>query len=203
MEPLEPIPSLMEATADRIRRAIILGELPLGSKLSEQKLADMLGVSRSPVHNALALLQYEGLVEVQPKVGSFVFTPSLKVAFDLCDHRAVLEQSHAAILELTKANWIGVREWDGQDLLYFTHLQVYRCAMDQIRYFVNVGKPRVREMEPCYDDLPTPYIMKAPEGHLPYDRHELNSIQTITVEITLKDGSVLKETFERGQVMIP
>lgn len=91
MKPLEPIPSLMEATADRIRRAIIMGELPLGSKLSEQKLADMLGVSRSPVHNALALLQYEGLVEVLPKVGSFVFTPSLKAAFDLCDHRAVLE----------------------------------------------------------------------------------------------------------------
>lgn len=91
MERLDPIPSLMEVTADRIRRAIILGELPLGSKLSEQKLADTLGVSRSPVHNALALLQYEGLVEVLPKVGSFVFTPSIKVAFDLCDHRAVLE----------------------------------------------------------------------------------------------------------------
>ncbi len=93
MERLEPIPSLMEATADRIRSAIILGELPLGSKLSEQKLADMLGVSRSPVHNALALLQYEGLVEVLPKVGSFVFTPSVKSAFDLCDHRAVLESA--------------------------------------------------------------------------------------------------------------
>lgn len=93
MERLEPPQSLMERTADRIRSAIILGELPLGSKLSEQKIADMLGVSRSPVHNALALLQYEGLVEVLPKVGSFVFTPGTKVAFDLCDHRSVLESA--------------------------------------------------------------------------------------------------------------
>lgn len=91
MERLEPSRSLMEVTADRIRSAIVSGELELGSKLSEQKLANMLGVSRSPVHNALALLQYEGLVVVQPHVGSFVFTPGIKEAFDLCDHRSVLE----------------------------------------------------------------------------------------------------------------
>lgn len=106
MEPLDRIPSLMEATADRIRRAIILGELPLGSKLSEQKLADMLGVSRSPVHNALALLQYEGLVEVLPKVGSFVFTPSLKAAFDLCDHRTVLECASLQMAMETNSNML-------------------------------------------------------------------------------------------------
>jgi len=91
MKRLEPVRSLMEVTADRIREAIIHGELPLGSKLSEQKLAETLGISRSPVHNALALLQYEGLVTVQPKIGSFVFSPDIKQALDLCDHRAVLE----------------------------------------------------------------------------------------------------------------
>lgn len=91
MKPLAPQRSLMEITVDRIRDAIISGELPLGSKLSEQKLAETLGISRSPVHNALALLQYEGLVVVQPNVGSFVFTPSVKEALDLCEHRAVLE----------------------------------------------------------------------------------------------------------------
>lgn len=91
MKPLAPQQSLMEITVNRIREAIISGELPLGSKLSEQKLAETLGISRSPVHNALALLQYEGLVVVQPNVGSFVFTPSVKEALDLCEHRAVLE----------------------------------------------------------------------------------------------------------------
>lgn len=97
MKRLEPVRSLMEVTADRIRDAIISGELPLGSKLSEQKLAETLGISRSPVHNALALLQYEGLVVVQPNVGSFVFSPDIKQALDLCEHRAVLE---CASLEL-------------------------------------------------------------------------------------------------------
>ena len=91
MKPITPPQSLMELTAERIRDAIIQGELPLGSKVSEQKLADMLQISRSPVREALALLQIEGLIRVLPKRGSFVFTPDEKTVADLCDHRAVLE----------------------------------------------------------------------------------------------------------------
>ncbi|MGH1416437.1 MAG: GntR family transcriptional regulator [Pelagimonas sp.] len=81
----------METTATRIRNAIVSGELPLGSKLSEQRLADSLQVSRSPVRDALAALQSEGLVHVSPKRGTFVFTPDLRVVDELCEHRAVLE----------------------------------------------------------------------------------------------------------------
>lgn len=91
MQPINPPKSLMEVTTDRIRDAIISGELPLGSKLSEQRLADTLGISRSPVRDALAALQSEGLVNVSPKRGSFVFTPDLRDVDELCEHRAVLE----------------------------------------------------------------------------------------------------------------
>lgn len=91
MDPIVPQKSLMEQTVGRIRGAIIRGELPLGSKVSEQRLADMLHISRSPVREALALLQIEGLIRVLPKRGSFVFTPDDKAVDDLCDHRAVLE----------------------------------------------------------------------------------------------------------------
>ncbi|PHP65425.1 hypothetical protein CSC94_18875 [Zhengella mangrovi] len=89
--------SLMEVTAERIRHAIVSGELPLGSKLSEQRLADALGVSRSPVRDALAALQSEGLVTISPKRGSFVFMPNLRVVDELCEHRAILE---TAVLRL-------------------------------------------------------------------------------------------------------
>lgn len=86
----QPI-SLMETAVESIRDAIISGQLPLGSKLSEQRLADTLGVSRSPVRDALASLQSEGLVKISPKRGSFVFTPDLKEVDDLCEHRCILE----------------------------------------------------------------------------------------------------------------
>jgi len=82
---------MTEEAVDRIRDAIISGELALGSKLSEQRLADMLGISRSPVREAFAALQSEGLVKVFPKRGSFVFTPDLRDVDDLCEHRSVLE----------------------------------------------------------------------------------------------------------------
>lgn len=91
MQPIEQPKSLMEVTAGKIREAIVSGELPLGSKLSEQRLADTLGISRSPVRDALAALQIEGLVNVSPKRGSFVFTPDMRDVDELCEHRAVLE----------------------------------------------------------------------------------------------------------------
>lgn len=100
MKPIEQPKSLMEATAEQIRNAIVSGELPLGSKLSEQRLADIFGVSRSPVRDALAALQTEGLVNISAKRGSFVFTPDLKEVDDLCEYRAILE---AAALRMALA----------------------------------------------------------------------------------------------------
>jgi DNA-binding GntR family transcriptional regulator len=100
LKPIEQPKSLMETTAEQIREAIVTGELPLGSKLSEQRLADIFGVSRSPVRDALASLQTEGLVNISAKRGSFVFTPDLKEVDDLCEYRAVLE---AAALRMALA----------------------------------------------------------------------------------------------------
>lgn len=89
--------SVTELIADRIREAIILGEFPLGTKLSEQKLADRYQVSRSPVREALVLLQIEGLVKVFPKRGSFVFSPDERMTRDLCEHRNVMETACLAL----------------------------------------------------------------------------------------------------------
>ena len=93
MQPVDHPKSLMEVTAEKIREAIVSGELALGSKLSEQRLADALDVSRSPVRDALAGLQSEGLVTISPKRGTFVFTPDMRVVDELCEHRAILETS--------------------------------------------------------------------------------------------------------------
>lgn len=98
MNPILPQKSVTELVAERIREAIILGSFPLGTKLSEQMLADRLEVSRSPVREALVLLQIEGLVRVLPKRGSFVFSPDLRSTQDLCEHRLILE---AACLKLS------------------------------------------------------------------------------------------------------
>lgn len=57
--------------AELRQRVVTLGLQP-GAPLSENELAAELGVSRTPVRDALMLLQQEGLVQIFPRIGSFV-----------------------------------------------------------------------------------------------------------------------------------
>ncbi len=83
--------SLTEIVAKRLRQAIIDGEFALGEMISEDSLAALFGVSRTPVRDALSLLQNTGLVEIRPKRGSFVFQPSEADMRAICDFRVMLE----------------------------------------------------------------------------------------------------------------
>lgn len=56
----------------KLRQLVLTLELPPGAALSENELAASLGVSRTPVRESLILLAQEGLVQVFPKIGSFV-----------------------------------------------------------------------------------------------------------------------------------
>jgi DNA-binding GntR family transcriptional regulator len=84
-------PPLASIVAERIRDAIMYGELALGEAVSEEKLAARLGVSRTPVREALNALQLQGLVTIQPQRGSNVFSPSDQDLRDICDYRALIE----------------------------------------------------------------------------------------------------------------
>lgn len=77
--------------ADVIRNAILSGRLPLGTQLSEKSLAEDLGVSRTPVREALMVLQSAGLVEVRPQSGTYVFSTSRGEITAICEMRLVLE----------------------------------------------------------------------------------------------------------------
>jgi DNA-binding GntR family transcriptional regulator len=59
---------------DTIREKILSGELPPGSKLTRRGMAELSGVSVIPVIEAIHRLEFEGLVESQPLVGSRVVT---------------------------------------------------------------------------------------------------------------------------------
>ncbi len=88
---IERRPALAAIVADRIRDAIVYGELGLGEAVSEERLASMLGVSRTPVREALTHLQLQGLIDIRPQRGSFVFAPSKDDIKELCQFRAMVE----------------------------------------------------------------------------------------------------------------
>jgi DNA-binding GntR family transcriptional regulator len=89
--------SLTEIALQQIRTAIIEGTLPLGSAISEGQLAASLGISKTPVREALAQLRMEGLVTIVPQSGTFVFTLSATEVVEICELRQTLE---AAALRL-------------------------------------------------------------------------------------------------------
>ena len=107
------------------------------------------------------------------------------------------------ILGMTRGNWIAVREFNGQDLLYFTHLASYRCALSEIRYGVNGDQPVLTyQPEPCYRDEATPYAIKPDSGVQVYVEFPLNHIRTVTVQITYADGVQETATFDRSGALI-
>ena len=55
-----------------LRDAIVRGELAPGRQLSENELAELLGISRTPVREALIRLRDDRLVEIVPQLGTFV-----------------------------------------------------------------------------------------------------------------------------------
>ncbi|MBL6930879.1 MAG: GntR family transcriptional regulator [Rhodospirillales bacterium] len=83
--------SLTVMATERIRNEIINGQYAMGSALSENSLADIFGISRTPIREALMRLEREGLVEVRPQKGSFVFEVDRVEFVNLCDLRTALE----------------------------------------------------------------------------------------------------------------
>lgn len=76
---------------DALRSFVFSEEAVTGGPLSEIALAQRFGVSRTPVREALKQLQTEGLVEIRPKVGTFVREPSPAEVTELFAIKEVLE----------------------------------------------------------------------------------------------------------------
>jgi DNA-binding GntR family transcriptional regulator len=74
-----------------LKTDIVKGLFDMGERLSEGKLAAKYRVSKTPVREALSLLQQEGLVEVQPRVGYLTSRVTLQDVDDIFDLRRVVE----------------------------------------------------------------------------------------------------------------
>jgi DNA-binding GntR family transcriptional regulator len=86
-----------QGTRDRVyltlREAITTAQLVPGRRLSENELAGRLGVSRTPIREALALLREERLVAIVPQLGTFVTRVSTSAVADAAFVREALECS--------------------------------------------------------------------------------------------------------------
>ncbi len=92
---------LHEEVIDRLRDRIVQGDLAPGARLNERVLCEQLGISRTPLREAIKMLATEGLVELLPNRGAIV-TP-LK-AENIADTLAVMGQLESLAGELACAN---------------------------------------------------------------------------------------------------
>ena len=90
---LERGKSLADQAADHIRKRIVDGDVRLGQALSESDFAQQLGVSKTPVREAFLRLKTEGLVDIQPQRGTFVFNMLPSELEKLISVRTMLETS--------------------------------------------------------------------------------------------------------------
>jgi DNA-binding GntR family transcriptional regulator len=80
-----------EAVSERLRTEIQRGDLPPGTRLRQGEVAARFGVSTTPVREAFALLQAQGLVRIDPHRGAIVFLPTAQDAQELYEIRIALE----------------------------------------------------------------------------------------------------------------
>ncbi len=88
--------ALYQEVAERLRQRIFAHELPPGTWIDEQKLAEQYGISRTPLREALKVLASEGLVTLKPRRGCYVTEIDAGDLDDIFPLMALLEGRCAA-----------------------------------------------------------------------------------------------------------
>lgn len=87
---------LRELVYEELRNLILTGKIKPGTRMMEIELAEEMGVSRTPIREAIRKLEKEGLVTIEPRKGAYASEVSLKDMIDILEVRGNLEGLAAA-----------------------------------------------------------------------------------------------------------
>jgi DNA-binding GntR family transcriptional regulator len=170
------------AVAARLRQEIVAGELQAGTRLRQVEIARRLGVSTTPVREALAALQREGLVQLHPQRGAVVFLPKVE---DLREHyeiRIALEElAVAKAAEQFEPEWAEPLEALLEEMRTGPPAERYLELNQRFHseLYARSGRERLVEMIVALRDASSAYlnIFRAtrdfPVGHLDAEHHEI------------------------------
>ena len=88
---------LREIVYEELKRQIMIGEIPPGTRMMEVELAEDMGVSRTPIREAIRKLEKEGLVSIEPRRGAYASDISIKDMVDVLEVREFLEGMAAGL----------------------------------------------------------------------------------------------------------
>jgi DNA-binding GntR family transcriptional regulator len=102
--------NISEAAADAVRAMIVDGRLAGGDRINEVRLAQQLGVSRTPLREALSGLVAEGALIARPRLGYFVRPLTLEEFEQIYDIRPLLDPEALRLAGIPSAKRIGALE---------------------------------------------------------------------------------------------
>lgn len=88
---------LREIVYEQLKLQILTGKITPGTRMMEVELADEMGVSRTPIREAIRKLEKEGLVTIEPRRGAYASDISVKDMVDTLEVREDLEGLAAAL----------------------------------------------------------------------------------------------------------
>ena len=105
-----------------------------------------------------------------------LFTPTLN---------AMPAEQMKKILGMTQNSWVSFRDFNGKQLIYFTHLEAYTCGIKEVRYSINTDVlDKVWTLQPCQDDGISTIKKDLVMLHL-----ALGTAKSIDVQLTFIDGT--------------
>ncbi len=89
------------------------------------------------------------------------------------------------ILNMTQNSWVSFRDFDGKQLIYFTHLESYTCGIKEVHYSINTEDlDKMWELQPCDSKNPM-----AVTKDIVYLMMPLGTAKSIAVQVTFVDGT--------------
>lgn len=194
---------------ERLRGLILTGEYGPKERLIEEQLAERLGVSRTPVRQALTMLEAEGLVEITPNRGATVCSFSIEDVWDIYDLRAVLEgyAARRAAERIERRELERLRDLaDGMEGLagrFDDHEEEIRAlvALNQEFHGTIVGASRNRRLQRLINrTVEIPLMFKAFFWYTPHERAISNQYHRRILEALEKGDAEKAETIMREHV---
>lgn len=154
MEKVTTVPSYAVQVGQMLKKSILNGVYGPGSRLNEAELAESMGVSRSPIREAIQRLAKEGLVELVPRKGSFVTSLKLDEVKELFELREVLEIKAAELAAQRISNQelsqLSKLLFDTSDLIKRKKYRQYPWNLDFHKQIASCAKNRYL-LEKIYD----------------------------------------------------
>ncbi len=134
IEQKQMIPTTLRQDAyKRISAKFLSGELKAGTALSENKLSKELGMSRTPIREAIRQMEMEGIIDYVPKLGAVVHTIDVDELNDLYNVREALE-IYAAIQACDSISQKEIRQLNKH---FETMQQIIENFKDSDKYFID------------------------------------------------------------------